>query len=35
MKIIVIPHCGYPFHNNETAVLVATGAINHIVLLKG
>ena len=35
MKIIVIRHYGYPFRNNETAILVATSAINHIVLLKG
>lgn len=35
MQIIVIQHNGYPFHNNETAVLVATGSVHHIVLLKG
>lgn len=35
MQIIVIRHNGYPFHNNENAVLVATGSVHHIVLLKG
>ena len=35
MKIIVIQHNGYPFHNNEMAVLIAAGSVHHIVLLKG
>ena len=35
MKIIVIQHNGYPFHNNGMAVLIATGSVHHIVLLKG
>lgn len=34
MKIIVIEHNGYPFFNNENAVLLATGIRHHIVLLK-
>lgn len=34
MKIIVIAHNGYPFRNNEVAVLIATGSTHHIVLLK-
>lgn len=34
MKMIVIRHNGYPFRSNENAVLLATGAIHHIVLLK-
>lgn len=34
MKIVVIRHFGVPFHNNETAVLLATGATPHIVLIK-
>jgi hypothetical protein len=34
MKIIIIRHNGYPFQNNENAVLLATGMFNHIVLLK-
>jgi len=32
--LIIIPHNGYPFHNNEVAVLLATGIYNHIVLIK-
>jgi hypothetical protein len=34
MKIIVIRHNGFPFFNNENAVLLGSGPINHIVLLK-
>ena len=34
MRIIVIAHNGYPFRNNEHAVLIATGITHHIVLLK-
>mgnify|MGYP003524165431 FL=1 len=34
MRIIVIAHNGYPFRNNEHAVLIATGSTHHIVLLK-
>ena len=34
MRIIVIVHNGYPFRNNEHAVLIATGITHHIVLLK-
>ena len=34
MKVIVLIHYGYPFHNNEVAVLLATGMTHHIVLLK-
>ncbi len=32
MRIIVIAHNGYPFRNNEHAVLIATGITHHIVL---
>lgn len=31
--VIVIKHNGYPFRNNENAVLLATGITHHIVLL--
>jgi hypothetical protein len=34
MKIVVIRHFGVPFQNNATAVLLATGATHHIVLIK-
>lgn len=34
MKIIMIRHYGYPFQNNEHAVLLASGTLHHIVLLK-
>ena len=34
MRLIVIKHNGYPFFNNENAVLIATGITHHIVLLK-
>jgi hypothetical protein len=34
MKIVVIRHFGIPFQNNATAVLLATGATHHIVLIK-
>ena len=34
MKIVVIRHFGVPFHNNETAVLLATGVTHHIVRIK-
>lgn len=33
MEIIVIKHNGYPFCNNDNAVLIATGVTHHIVLL--
>jgi hypothetical protein len=31
--VIVVKHNGYPFRNNENAVLLATGITHHIVLL--
>lgn len=34
MKIIVIAHFGHPFRSNENAVLLATGSVHHIVLLR-
>lgn len=34
MTIILIRHHGYPFINNENAVLVATGITHHIALIK-
>jgi hypothetical protein len=34
MKIIVIRHFGYGFQNSDRAVLLATGIMHHIVLLK-
>jgi hypothetical protein len=33
MKVIVIRHYGYPFRDSDSAVLLATGMFNHIVLL--
>lgn len=34
MQIILIRHYGIPFKNNANAVLLATGAVHHILLLK-
>lgn len=34
MEIVAIRHYGHPFISNEHAVLVATGILHHIVLLK-
>jgi hypothetical protein len=34
MKIIKIRHYGLPFVNSACAVLLATGCLHHIVLLK-
>lgn len=31
--ILVIQHYGFPFSNNENAVLLASGVTHHIVLL--
>jgi len=34
MQIIKIRHYGVPFVNSDCAVLLATGVLHHIVLLK-
>ena len=34
MKIVFIRHYGYSFSDNENAVLLVTGVIHHIVLMK-
>jgi hypothetical protein len=34
MQIIVIRHYGYAFRNSDCAVLLASGMLHHIVLLK-
>lgn len=33
MEIVKIEHFGYPFINNENAILLVTGATHHYVLL--
>lgn len=34
MQIILIRHFGLPFQNSDCAVLLASGILHHIVLLK-
>jgi hypothetical protein len=34
MNLLVIRHFGLPFFNSPDAVLLATGALHHLVLLK-
>ena len=34
MQVILIRHYGYPFQNSDCAVLLASGTLHHIVLLK-
>ena len=34
MRVILIRHYGYPFKSSMECVLLATGAIHHIVLMK-
>jgi len=34
MKIMLIRHYGFPFQSNENAVLLASGCIHHLILLK-
>lgn len=34
MKIIVIRHYGYAFKNSDCAMLLYSGMLHHIVLLK-
>jgi len=34
VKVLVIRHFGVPFFSNANAVLVATGVLHHIVLVR-